>query len=920
MKIDLVKIYKELFYTRKYHVEQDESVKQIETILHQFRALNDEYKYFPEDDENIMELYVNCYKTFNHFVQNSLSKQLQFTNSASYKYGNIQSYVYKMVFLFSPSEELSTESTLKNFQKYCNKFLGTPEGIRYHLDDGYFAEIHFPKNSNYGEFKYNVEDMQQALTDIGPKVLKNLYQINDRQKACGGSLPKEKKLFETKLLEVSYPTMTDNVFLATLCAKYNIPDPSFRGMINLMKSGILPSMQTAQGLQLMTKSLDNLPDVHIEYLNEETGTKYYLVKLPSDDLRAIMLGAITGNCQTILGGDADAFIIDGITRPNNGFYVLIKQDKNKAFNSQNIDWDGLEKNGHEIVGQSYAWIDRDKKSITLEAPQVIKDRCPNIEITKIFDSFGQALEEQGYDRLTIGQHLMGLGGCKNFVTEAENYTNPTYRQTAFHSIPQEGQRYHFTTYSQYEVYSSERLDEIRMIFVELTKFLSNSYNPERIVSIEQGEALIELIDKSKDLKERDSICKYLSFPYLTTNWSQENLSVLLQKFQDLEDNDQEKYKLISSAVSQDWFNLGMTIEDIIDTPLGIIKLLYSNIKYHSSSIWSVIPFDELMKNIQAATSEAIIEKEALKLLDKYICHNSGGLSYIDNFSDELSHSLASTTIPVYNWFYGVMKVKDFANLQDNIAEWLVENNTMITLACSVIGEIKFEKLLTRNESFISLKRECVGYIIKLYKLMDDTLLSKLPDFMIELLSHQDVQNAIFSKPELIKILETLDQNSDPLATKREILSKFMTDDNYALLTEEQLDVLLTVDQTIMKLSEVCSIKNLSYYPASTLKLLLSTSAMNLYSNKLVTFETLVSFDPEEIKVLLEVPQYKFYEICLDSGKQANFEIISKQLCPNHYFHVEDFEIELREQMYDVLGKRLHAQDIDMWCNKYEYEI
>ncbi|XVN42841.1 MAG: hypothetical protein RCG15_00560 [Candidatus Rickettsia vulgarisii] len=242
--------------------------------------------------------------------------------------------------------------------------------------------------------------------------------------------------------------------LAKLVNYYDGDNNDFQEMLNLINIETLPSIKTKDSRVLISKTIDKLPNVKAKYTNPETNSKYHLVKLPSNDFHALMLGNITGNCQTLGNNDADAFIIDGITRPNNGFYVIIKQGK-KSFDPMSINWDGLEKDGHKIIGQSYVWVGRDSKIITWEAPQLIKDHAPNIDIKEIFTAFGEEVAKVGFDRVTIGRHDQGLKGAKNFKED-------TYTQTTDNNIIMEGSRYHYSSTKQYEVYASTNLMKLEI--------------------------------------------------------------------------------------------------------------------------------------------------------------------------------------------------------------------------------------------------------------------------------------------------------------------------------------------------------------------------------------------------------------------------------------------------------------------------
>lgn len=121
--------------------------------------------------------------------------------------------------------------------------------------------------------------------------------------------------------------------------------------LDLMNMSTLNVSDDRKTLRL--KEEDNIPDITVEI----SKNKYYLIKLPSDNLRNLILGQITKNCQSI-DNYAENCAIDGVNLPNNGFYAFIKV-KDKNFDVSNIDGDNFEKSGNKIVGQSYAYIGTD---------------------------------------------------------------------------------------------------------------------------------------------------------------------------------------------------------------------------------------------------------------------------------------------------------------------------------------------------------------------------------------------------------------------------------------------------------------------------------------------------------------------------------------------------------------------------------
>ena len=129
--------------------------------------------------------------------------------------------------------------------------------------------------------------------------------------------------------------------LGQLCRDYKMSEESFNHCVSLLSQ---------------QKTDDNLPNIHIsgDTLNHPD---YHLVKLPIDDVRALILGAITHCCQ-LIGGHSEECVIDGWTRKDNGFYVLLKK-KHQMASSPFISRGKIDKlnyQDYEIVGQGYAWL------------------------------------------------------------------------------------------------------------------------------------------------------------------------------------------------------------------------------------------------------------------------------------------------------------------------------------------------------------------------------------------------------------------------------------------------------------------------------------------------------------------------------------------------------------------------------------
>ena len=105
------------------------------------------------------------------------------------------------------------------------------------------------------------------------------------------------------------------------------------------------------GILQRAKSEDALPVVTID--GADIGKpNYYMQKLPANDPRGLVLGHITNNCQT-LGNNGEYAAIDGMTKPDSGFYVWRQKTKGRMTPDD------------RIVAQSWAWLAPSREGLRL---------------------------------------------------------------------------------------------------------------------------------------------------------------------------------------------------------------------------------------------------------------------------------------------------------------------------------------------------------------------------------------------------------------------------------------------------------------------------------------------------------------------------------------------------------------------------
>jgi len=220
--------------------------------------------------------------------------------------------------------EYFTEGDFKGFKQIYEVFL-------------YVAVYDLPKQGTF-----NLDSWQALIKKNGMQVMTALPNA-DKIDAKLGKAPKDVKEMSATLAQLSYARGGENPALAKLYRHYNVSEVRFNRSLDLIANGTIK-----------LKEKDTIPAVFLDIKDVDTAAKNnYLVKLPANDPRAMILGDITKCCQSI-GGHSERCVIDGITRENQAFYVLIST-KRPIQSSDEIKWETFEEDGNRILGQGYVW-------------------------------------------------------------------------------------------------------------------------------------------------------------------------------------------------------------------------------------------------------------------------------------------------------------------------------------------------------------------------------------------------------------------------------------------------------------------------------------------------------------------------------------------------------------------------------------
>ena len=224
---------------------------------------------------------------------------------------------------------------------------------------------------------------------MAPQIETQIHKITGVFKA-----PKQLKEAKTMAARCYYTRASENLELAELCRAYNIPEDgsecSFNKCLDYLKS--LP--------QWPMKDSDNLP--HPVTMGIGSAEGYCWVKLPTDDIRALILGRITACCQSI-GGHSGKCVKDAVTLPDNGLYVLLKRKDKAPHDSQPYIGNKINDADFEIVGQSYAWISM-TGNLTLDSLECSKGRVTSSVVQALLTQFAETVltENASIKRITLG--------------------------------------------------------------------------------------------------------------------------------------------------------------------------------------------------------------------------------------------------------------------------------------------------------------------------------------------------------------------------------------------------------------------------------------------------------------------------------------------------------------------------------------
>lgn len=354
------------------------------TANSRFDELNQQYSYFDDTQEAVrtqfIELAISCRTLIVLFEKNNTAE-----DTMAYE------YAYKLMAIFlNPTQVNST--SFDTLSRETHKLVTQCDSPTFH--DALLVKLEpLPHATEFTD----KEGWRAFIKKEGVKAFPFFIMANNIEEAIKNSFgetaqraPKSLNEAKSMVRLCSYTRVKEDEAFAQICYNYNVSEARFNCCLDIMNTINWPQNM---------KSSDFIPNITITGVGDMTGL--YWLKVPPKDKRALILGDITYCCQSI-GGNAEPCVLDAITLPNNGLYVLVKQRKANT-NALIIDGEINDKD-FKIIGQSYIWKSKNQ-NICLDSIEYLKDEVTHSAIKSIITEFANTLLQENPDirYVTLGQ-------------------------------------------------------------------------------------------------------------------------------------------------------------------------------------------------------------------------------------------------------------------------------------------------------------------------------------------------------------------------------------------------------------------------------------------------------------------------------------------------------------------------------------
>jgi|GEM_PF-4113566 len=340
--------------------------------------------------------------------------------------------------------------------------------------------------------------------------------------------PQNRREAERIFVKLKYARGDEDPEFAALCHASKVDEKTFNKCLDYMRE--IPGWPK--------KNEDNLPDIEVHGEGDAAG--YRIVKLPINDKRALILGKITDCCQSI-DGHSELCVKDGVSLTDNGFYVILKEDK---------------KGNTKIIGQSYAWRSK-SGSLCLDSVECLKDSISNDALKALLTGFSQQILSDDPDMKMI---TIGRGGKTPKDVFADAFSPEVMSQGMLYG----------DALSQYLIMGQAQMksgplpeglgleDNLKSFFEWVRNFLPNDADLEsEIATFLSGNMSPTL--KNAVIAGAQTVRNYIAIlPFLETRVSPENMKDMELRISDLVLNVQD-FKTVRDVLQPEQFQAFYTV-------------------------------------------------------------------------------------------------------------------------------------------------------------------------------------------------------------------------------------------------------------------------------------------------------------------------------------------------------------------------
>lgn len=825
------------------------------------------------------EQYIKSFK-FSKLVADYIEENNTESDRLAYK------HAYDLVICFG-GEIKQNQDIISNLQNFLSDkgFLKAPKPLH-----DTFAAFSIPSNKE----NVTLKKWQELINKHGNEAMK-LFAVADKielKKAenTGVTNIAPENLQDAKLLQaqLTYVRAFEYPELAELALKYTLSEENFNKCLEVEKQ---------------KKKFDNLPNIVVQ--GKDAFNQYHLVKLPIDDPRAYILGHIVNDCQSI-GGFSERCVIDGITRENNGFYVLLKKKNSAKQNIEVFTSNGkIDYQNFDIVGQSYAWLSQ-FGNLTFDSWENLRnqdEKTKKLNDDAVIVPMLKEWAEQVCETTNINRVSIGLGGKtpKKFHEFKASY--PEYIKEGFQYLD---------SFSQVLI---EQKPELKLLQNSVKNMLGDTII---ISTLNNAEKLINLV---KDYPDFINLCKNSQ----TINLKLLNLldvyaakeHINLETFNSLLNSDPAKFiALIDLNIMKNYLEDYFTFKQILNLETSKIPLLTSHYIYQGY-LNNYFTLNDL-KNLSLEKIKLVTSREALIGYKK----NFFKFNDLKNLNLDLIKPLTTAS--------AITGYEDKYFTFDGIKDLSVDKVKILTSDNAVNGYLKkyftYDDLKDLNINLVKLltntdtnEKYETNYIYKGYedKYFTFDELKELDIDSIKLLTNASAIAGYEKKYFTFNELKVL--SLDKLKIVISVIDYYSNYFTFKEFTELDVKQMQSIYNNIRKCQQIlrekyCIFNDLKNVDPNKIKALTESMTIIGYKSKYFTFNDLKDLDIEKIQILTSkdaLTKYKYENLKFKDFKKSleiadETDINSKiEISENPESNLfTNSLVDLHQENVDIIGRDL----------------